>query len=136
MINSTNILASVDVFNPQNLFNMIHAIVSQDNCLPLLINFIIIWFKLTNGSRKLLVGIPRSNARGANNKWRSSFVNQDRVRFVYDSVVKLSLTQLLYLTYHVVAEIVKTEFIVGAVCYIRCVSILSADWLQMLKTWI
>ena len=50
-----------------------------------------------------------------NHQRRPGFVDQDRIHLVHDGKAKAALNPLLYIQRHVVAQIVKTKFVVGTV---------------------
>ena len=54
-------------------------------------------------------------ARSRDDEWRSRFVDEDRVDFVDDRVVKLTLDSVGDIELHVVAQIVEPEFVVGSI---------------------
>ena len=57
----------------------------------------------------VVVGLPRNNQR------RARFVNQDAVHFVHHGEVELALDFVVDVVHHVVAQVVKAKFVVGAV---------------------
>ena len=52
----------------------------------------------------------------------AGFVDQNRIYFVDDSVVQAALHAVSSLVHHVVAQVVKTKFVVGAIRNIGAVS--------------
>ena len=42
-----------------------------------------------------------------------------RVHFVDDSEIQISLSQLFLISDHIISQVIETELIVGAVCYIH-----------------
>ena len=75
------------------------------------------------------VGIPVHhagvNASSGNDERCSGFIDEDRVDLVDDGIVELSLCELLLVRDHVVAQVVETELIVGAVCDVGHVLVVS-----------
>ena len=73
------------------------------------------------------------NASSGNDERCSRLIDKDRVDLVDDSVVELSLSQLLLVCDHVVTQVVKTEFVVssvrdvGHVLLVTCRSFYSVD---------
>ncbi len=53
--------------------------------------------------------LPGNNQRGAR------FVDQDRVHLVHDGEVQLALKAFTHMCRHIVAQVIKAEFVVGAV---------------------
>src|SRR5690606_654159 len=53
--------------------------------------------------------------RAGNNERRARFVDQDGIHFVNDGIVERPLDHILQRVFHIVAQIIKAIFIVGAV---------------------
>ena len=53
--------------------------------------------------------------RAGNDQRRTGFIDQNRVNFVDDGVVKTTLNQGIRLKLHVVAQVVEAEFVIGTV---------------------
>ena len=69
----------------------------------------------------VVVGLPRNNQR------RARFVNQDAVHFVYHGEVELALDFVVDVVHHVVAQVVKAEFVVRAVGDVAAVGLLAVE---------
>ena len=69
----------------------------------------------------VVIGLPRNNQR------RARFVNQDAVHFVYHGEVELALDFVVDVVHHVVAQVVKAEFIVRAVGDVAAVGLLAVE---------
>ena len=69
----------------------------------------------------VVVGLPRNNQR------RARFVNQDAVHFVHHGEVELALDFVVDVVHHVVAQVVKAEFIVRAVGDVAAVGLLAVE---------
>ncbi len=74
-----------------------------------------------------VVGLPRDDER------RARLIDQDAVHLVHDGVVQRSLDALGQLDRHVVAQVVETKLIVGAVGDVGGVRLLAADGPQVLQ---
>ena len=53
--------------------------------------------------------------RAGNNKRRTGFINQDTVDFIHDRKIVFFLENLAQLGFHIIAKIIKAQFIVGRV---------------------
>ena len=69
----------------------------------------------------VVVGLPRNNQR------RARFVNQDAVHFVHHGEVELALDFVVDVVHHVVAQVVKAEFVVRAVGDVAAVGLLAVE---------
>ena len=58
-----------------------------------------------------------------NNQGRSRLVDQDAVNLVHYCVIKIALTKILLVKLHVVAQIIKSKLVVGAVCNVGVIGI-------------
>ena len=63
--------------------------------------------------------------RARNNKGRSGFIHQHGVNLIHHGVMMLPLHQLFRVTGHVVPQVIKAKFVVGAVGDVGQVSISS-----------
>src|ERR1700761_6123454 len=106
----------------QQLVGVRHALFGQVHLLLLLVDPVIartVFFFLTDHLRHALVHRQIQLRRGfsgtGNDQRRTRFVDQDRVDFVDDGVVEAALIALVFGQGHVVAQVVKAEFVVGAV---------------------
>ena len=59
--------------------------------------------------------------RTTDNQWSTRIVNQHRVHLIHDSVVVTALHEIHWAGSHIVAQVVKTELIIGTKCNIACV---------------
>src|SRR5665213_3526477 len=82
------------------------------------------------------LGISRtaSHARSANNQRRPGFVNQNRIHFVDNSIVQITLAQLVFLAHHIVTQVVETELIICSISNVSRVSLLTSRRPKMTKT--
>ncbi len=74
-----------------------------------------------------VVLVGRFLAGAADDQWRAGFVDQDRVDFVDDPVIVAALHAVREIELHVVAQVVKTELVVGSVgdiCPVRLTPLL------------
>ncbi len=69
------------------------------------------------------VQLGRKLGRAGNNQRRPRFVDKDRVDFVDDGEIERPLHHLLQRILHIVAQIIKAEFVVRAVCDIGGIGI-------------
>src|SRR5664279_3485155 len=68
-----------------------------------------------------------------NNQWRARFINQDGVNFINQRISQAALDALLGRIDHVVAQIVKPKFIIGAVGNISRIGLLLFSMLHLRK---
>ncbi|EJX06187.1 hypothetical protein EVA_05705 [gut metagenome] len=82
-----------------------------------------LFFQLTSQeSRNIVNGLIEFRivvSRSGNNQRRTGFVNQNRVNFVNNGVVQRTLTTVIDVILHVVAQIVKAELVIRPVRNIR-----------------
>ena len=64
----------------------------------------------------MVFGLARDNQR------RAGFIDQNRIDFIDDGVMQFALYAILHVVHHVVAQIIKTEFVVGTVSNIAGIS--------------
>ena len=64
----------------------------------------------------MVFGLPADDQR------RTGFIDQDRVHFVNDGVIQATLHPVCHLIDHVVTQVVKAVFVVGAVGDVSAVS--------------
>ncbi len=106
----------VDVLHAEEFFHGLDAFVGEDGGALLLV------FREVRGELQLadehgvLAVLGRGFAGGlADDERRAGFVDEDRVHFVDDRVVEVALHFVFQRRRHVVAQVVETEFVVGAV---------------------
>ncbi len=76
-------------------------------------------FQLRDDAIHLVVLVGRLFAGARNDQRRSGFVNQDGIDFVDDGKVVHALHTIAQVELHVVAQIVESELVVGAVSHVR-----------------
>ena len=62
----------------------------------------------------------------------TGFIDEHRVHFIHQRIVKWALDALLWRKRHVVTQIVKAEFVVGTVGDVHCIGF---TLLLMIHTW-
>ncbi len=116
MVNILNIASSINILHTEHLFDMLNTSIGQGHDLHFFINGIVDFgLKLGYNPRETLIELGRFSVRCRDNERGTGFVNQDRVYFVDNGKVKRSLHSVFEALYHVVTEIIKSEFIVGSV---------------------
>ena len=68
----------------------------------------------------------RDDQRGA------GFVNQDRIHFVHDGEIMHALHAIVQIEFHVVAQVVESELVVGTVGHVGCVGITALLIVQIM----
>ena len=113
----------------QHRFGAFVAVFSQKDLLVLLIDREITWALFFMLSHQfwddvidLHIQISTVVGRTRYDQWCSSFIDQDGVHFVYDGKITRTLNTIFAAECHVVAQIVKTILVVGAVNDIARVS--------------
>ena len=107
---------------------MLHALLGQVHLFLLFVHVVIARLRRFAGQRFLgLPGHARNKAVDAdvqlrrilggprNDQRRARFVDQDRVDLVDDRIMQATLVALVFRYRHVVAQVIETEFVVGAV---------------------
>ncbi len=116
MVHPIGVLVGVEVLQPEDLFAGLHATVGQKRVLVLFFHREVdILLELRNDlvSRRVFVG--RFFRRSGNDQGRTGFVDQDGVDFVHDGEVQVALHAFVRFARHVVAQVIESEFVVGAV---------------------
>ena len=92
------------------------------NLTALLVNVVIarrIFASLTRHLRRqlvdLVVNIDVVFGLAGDDERRTRFVNQNRINFVDDGVIEAALAAIRHRVFHVVAQVIETEFVVSAV---------------------
>ena len=73
----------------------------------------------------VVVGLAGDNQRS------TRFVNQNGVHFVHYGKIQFALNFVVLVGYHIVAQIVETEFVVGAVGNVGAVGVLTVKRLHI-----
>ena len=125
-----------DVADPQQLLDFFPAVVADRNVAVFFVDHIVpghdfglarlgiyffSLFELGDNAIHLVVLVRGLFARARNDERRAGFVDEDGIDFVDDGKVVHALHAIMQVELHVVAQIVETEFVVGAVCHVRCV---------------
>ena len=79
-------------------------------------------FQLRNNPIDLVILVGGLFARSGNNQRGSGFVNQDGIDFVDDRVVVSALHTIPDVEFHVVAKVIESELVVGAVRHVGRIS--------------
>ena len=125
MIHQRCVFCRVQIIDPQNLLNLLNALIGQSHTTPLLIQNIIIWRQSLTNFCKLIISrriVPRWRT---NNQWCPRFINQNRVHLIHNRKVQLTLPEILHFARHIITQIVKPKLIVcpiSNVCIIRLFS--------------
>src|SRR5579862_6442140 len=88
-------------------------------------------FQITDDFGELAVSRAAGGGRRAYDQRRAGFIDQNRVDLVNDRVMQVALAQLVDFADHVVAQVIKAEFVVGAVGYVDGVGFLARRRLKM-----
>ncbi len=121
----------VDIVHAQGFFNFFNTSRGQRGSLALFVNVIVrVFHQRFDDFGKLVVLIRGLHVRRGDNQRRTRFINQNTVDFIDDGVVQVALHQLLGGLHHVIAQIVESEFIVGAVGNVSSIRFTSAALLQ------
>ena len=121
MVDDLGIFKIVEVFTLQQTggreraFGLFGAVFGEDNRFGLFIDFIVAGHQFLHHDVdrhvhfRLVVGGAGNDQRGAR------FIDQHRIDFIDDGEMERPLHHLLAAVFHIVAEIVEAEFIVGAI---------------------
>ena len=134
MMRQFHVFVFVKVFYVQRPLGFGDARLGRRNRVQLLVDREI--FTLTQLGHDLgqhIIKIGRFFAGPGNDQRRPRFIDQDRVHFVDDRVMQRSLHHLFGINDHVVAQIVKAEFIVRAVSDIGGISRFSVGKIKTMR---
>ena len=100
----------------QQLFKMFVARFRQRHLPLLFIKLKVVTHQLRDEMIQRVVEFRPVFRRAGDDEWRACLVNQDRVHFVDNREVVPALHHLFEMVFHVVAQIVETQLVVGAIC--------------------
>ncbi len=125
---------SINILYPHQPFHSSNTFFSQSSRLLLLIHYIVlISYQSWNQPAVMNIFGSRLLCRRRNNQWRTSFINQNRVNFINDGIVQISLHSLVNILHHIIAEIVKTKFIICTIGNITSISFFALLWLHSMN---
>ncbi len=99
----------------QKLLNLLSADFGEDCRLLFLVDFKIFRLKGWNEGVDEVVEVRTVFQRAGNDERGARFVDEDRVHFIDDGVIVRALHHLGALIFHVVAQIVEAQLVVGAI---------------------
>ena len=99
----------------EQLFAPGHAFIGEHGGAGLFVNRVVLRGELTDNVVHSAVHAHRFIRCAGNDERRSGFVDEDGVHFVHNGKIVPALHQLVGVELHVVAQIVKAEFIIGAI---------------------
>ncbi len=100
------------------LFDLLVAFFAEDDRALLLVERVVFLDKHRDDRVDLLVEFRTVVRRTRDDQRRAALVDQDRVDFVGDGVAMAALDHVGQRVLHVVAQVVETEFVVGAVGHV------------------
>ena len=113
----------------QDLFNLFVPLFGEVHLMGLFINPIVafpLFFGLAGEQRRnfvhSLVEVRVVVSGTGNDQRRAGFVNENRVHFVNNRIGQRALTTVGDFVLHVVAQIVKAEFVIGTICDVGRIS--------------
>ena len=125
----------VEIFHPQFFLHGGDALFGERGHLLLFVDFVVRAGPQTAYQLRELPVIVAALLRLARYDQRCArLVDQDVVDLVHDCVVQLALGLALLVQHHVVAQIIESELVVGAVGDVRPVRLLPCDRAQVLET--
>ena len=111
------ILSIVKIAHAEHLFHFRHARFRRRDRLLFLVDCkIFVLHQLRHIFRQDIVIVRRFLSRTGNDERRARFIDQNGVHFVNQAIMKRPLHHLIDRRHHIVAQIIKTEFIVRPVC--------------------
>ena len=117
------IFISIEIFDSQLGFNLGDTAFVQCGAFGFFFDHIIVAFHQTGNDLSSGVVILRGLFGLTGNDQRcSSFIDEDTIHFVDDGIVEIPLYHSAFSYRHIISQIVKTEFIIGAVGNIRSIS--------------
>ena len=122
VVDELHVLRIVEVAEVQQPLALRHAFFGQRRGAHLFVERVIhVDDQLRDDLVDSIVFIGRFFGGAGNNQRRARLVDQDRVDFVDDSELMAALDALREIVFHVVAQVVESEFVVRAVGDVRCV---------------
>ena len=129
------VLGFVEIVDAEIIFNLRNTGIQNSGGLAFLVDFIIfVASKFKHKSGKL--GIPAGNSafrRSGNNQRSSSFVDKNRINLIDDGKTVSALNQVFAFPCHVVAQIIKTELVIGSVSHVCAVLLIPFDRILLCK---
>ena len=93
-----------------------------------------IFFQNANNSVRVTDEFMRaveSDGESGDDQRRSCLVDENGIDLVDDREIELALHQILEPEFHIVAQIIETEFVIGAVGDVACISLAAADIVEI-----
>src|SRR3989344_28888 len=106
----------IDIFDAERFLRLFNARIAQLDLLMLLVNSVIFFWCKSLGDRGE-TSVERLGIRDGcgNNEGGSRFVDENGVYLVDDSKVESTLAKILWLVFEIVAQIIESVFVVGAI---------------------
>src|ERR1700722_7614757 len=115
MVNDIHVRGIVEVAEAEQLFALGYTLFGQRGGAMLFVERVIdVENQLRNDSVDSVILVGGFLGRAGNDQRGSGFVDQDRGNFVDDGEMMAALHALGQIVFHVVAQVVETEFVVGA----------------------
>ena len=106
----------INIFYTQRFFSFIDTSICKLYSFMFFIYSIVnIFHEITNYFCKNIIKTSRISSRSRNNKWRSSFIYKNRVYFIHNSKVVSTLSQIIYIVFNIISQIIKTIFIICSI---------------------
>ena len=104
-------------------FHVFDAAFGEGRRAGLLVFFVIVFGKLRDQLVDRGVKIAEVFRRAGNNQRRACLVDQDAVDFIDDGVIERPLHHVVEREFHVVAQIIETELVVGRIGHVAGISV-------------
>ncbi len=110
-----HIFRVIHILQTQYFLNLWHSTISRRYGFGLFIYGVVLpLLQLLYSLSHADIGISGLGARTGNNQRSSGLINEDAVHLIHDGIVQVPLHHLIHIYYHVVTEVVKAKFIIGA----------------------
>ena len=131
VMHQVKVVGVVQVVNLGRALHLPDSLLAQGDGLGALVNgIVLVRVKAGRQLGKGVVMLHRFFRRAADDQGSARLINQDVVHFVNDGVVALPLYPLDRLDRHIVPQIIKTEFVIGAIQHVGLVGLLAGDLAQ------
>ena len=106
----------IEIGDIQLFFHLRNALFRQHRCACFFVDRVMCFlFQFGDKLVDVVILIRRFFRRPGNNERRAGFVDQDTVHFIDDAEIKLTLDKIIRAEFHIVAEVVEPELVVGTI---------------------
>ena len=134
MMQPLDIPGVIEVIHPDKLFAQGHPFLGKRDRPGLLIQGVMfVNLEIRDDPVRPLVELGGHLGRAGDDQRGAGLVDQDGVHLVDNGVMELALTEILEVELHVVAQIIKAEFVVGSVGNIGAIGLLPGRVIHLMQ---